>query len=294
MKRTICILLVMILVFGTCAGCGKKDKKEADTKKQNKVEAETDDTALEEVDEDKKHQDTEHVYKANTIEPTCTTNGSKTYICELCNHSYTETLNALGHSWSNATCTAPKKCTKCGVTEGSALGHTWKSATCITPKTCSVCGVTEGTTTQHSDNGSGNCSVCGAYMYTSLEYVLAACAYRDMYNNAKFPMTIEVYKVVYYANGTGGNSTEPCAAIIATAENSLGGKGYLYSLAYKSNSAKEYFNNTYMDNSYYVNMRTTSSNPLGTGGAKLDICTNYRELDVNKMLEIYQNMNFGF
>lgn len=25
MKRTICILLVMILVFGTCAGCGKKD-----------------------------------------------------------------------------------------------------------------------------------------------------------------------------------------------------------------------------------------------------------------------------
>ncbi len=27
MKRTICILLVMILVFGTCAGCGKKDEK---------------------------------------------------------------------------------------------------------------------------------------------------------------------------------------------------------------------------------------------------------------------------
>ncbi len=27
MKRAICILLVMILIFGTCAGCGKKDKK---------------------------------------------------------------------------------------------------------------------------------------------------------------------------------------------------------------------------------------------------------------------------
>ena len=34
------------------------------------------------------------------------------------------------HSWKNATCTAPKTCTKCGATDGNALGHDFKSGTC--------------------------------------------------------------------------------------------------------------------------------------------------------------------
>lgn len=48
------------------------------------------------------------------------------------------------HSWKNATCTAPKSCSKCGVTEGDVAGHNWLAATYTNPKTCSVCNATEG------------------------------------------------------------------------------------------------------------------------------------------------------
>ena len=57
---------------------------------------------------------------------------------------------ALGHSWTEATCTAPKTCSECGETEGTALGHTWTEATCTAPKTCSECGETEGTALGHT------------------------------------------------------------------------------------------------------------------------------------------------
>ena len=54
------------------------------------------------------------------------------------------------HTWKEATCTSPKICSDCGVTEGEALGHTeetleGKDATCTEAgltkgKKCSVCG----------------------------------------------------------------------------------------------------------------------------------------------------------
>lgn len=50
----------------------------------------------------------------------------------------------LGHDWKDATCTEPKTCARCGVTEGKALGHDWKEATAAEPKTCTRCGTTEG------------------------------------------------------------------------------------------------------------------------------------------------------
>ncbi len=55
----------------------------------------------------------------------------------------------LEHTWAEATCTAPKTCTDCGITEGEALGHTeqiieGQAATCYETgltegKICSVC-----------------------------------------------------------------------------------------------------------------------------------------------------------
>lgn len=50
----------------------------------------------------------------------------------------------LSHEWVDATCTAPKTCSKCEKTEGDALGHNWNEATCTTAKTCSVCSLTQG------------------------------------------------------------------------------------------------------------------------------------------------------
>jgi len=123
-----------------------------------------------------------------TKAPTCTTSGTKTYTCSNCSNSYTETIPAIGHSWTAATCTAPKACSKCGTTEGSALGHSysskitnvatcttngtktytcsrcsdsyaetitatghnWMAATCTSKKTCLTCGTTDGSVLGHS------------------------------------------------------------------------------------------------------------------------------------------------
>ena len=63
------------------------------------------------------------------------------------------------HSFSSATCTAPKTCA-CGATEGEANGHNWKDATCSDPKTCTVCGTTSGLTAGHNFSD-GKCITCG-------------------------------------------------------------------------------------------------------------------------------------
>jgi len=83
--------------------------------------------------------------------------------CSVCGATEGE---ALGHSWTDATCTAPKTCSVCGATEGEALGHSWTDATCTAPKTCSVCGATEGEALGHSWTDATcaapkTCSACG-------------------------------------------------------------------------------------------------------------------------------------
>ncbi len=67
---------------------------------------------------------------------------------------------SCNHKWKNATCDAPKTCSKCGVTEGEAAGHKWKAGNCEAPKTCTVCGATDGDQPVHKYK-KGLCS-CGA------------------------------------------------------------------------------------------------------------------------------------
>lgn len=55
------------------------------------------------------------------------------------------------HEWTEATCTAPKTCTKCNATEGEAAAHNWAAATCTAPKTCKTCNKTEGTPNGHTE-----------------------------------------------------------------------------------------------------------------------------------------------
>ncbi len=43
------------------------------------------------------------------------------------------------HSWKNATCTTPRTCEKCSLTEGKANGHWWYEATCTDARMCTVC-----------------------------------------------------------------------------------------------------------------------------------------------------------
>ena len=93
-------------------------------------------------------------------EATCT--APKT--CTKCGKTEGE---VLAHDWAEATCTIPKTCKDCGAAEGEALGHTWTEATCTEAKTCTVCGVAEGEPAGHSlteatYQAPAVCSICGA------------------------------------------------------------------------------------------------------------------------------------
>ena len=74
--------------------------------------------------------------------------------------------NALGHNWTDATCTMPSTCTACGDTTGTALGHNWAQATCTMPSTCTTCGAATGNALGHQwENATcttaKTCTVCG-------------------------------------------------------------------------------------------------------------------------------------
>ena len=71
------------------------------------------------------------------------------------------------HDWVDATCTEPKTCRSCGLTEGEPLGHDFSDATCTEPKTCRRCGLSEGEPLGHDFAGAtctepGICTRCGA------------------------------------------------------------------------------------------------------------------------------------
>ncbi len=74
--------------------------------------------------------------------------------------------NVCTHSWTDATCTAPKTCSLCQETEGEALSHNWTDATCAAPKTCSRCQATEGEALSHAmapanHQQPATCTLCG-------------------------------------------------------------------------------------------------------------------------------------
>ena len=80
--------------------------------------------------------------------------------------AFTLSACCLRHDWTEATCTEPKTCAKCGKTEGEPAEHTWAEATCTEPKTCTVCGLTEGEPAEHTwaeatCTEPKTCTVCG-------------------------------------------------------------------------------------------------------------------------------------
>lgn len=78
---------------------------------------------------------THYYFSSITKEATCAENGVRTFKCS-CGKSYTESIpKNTYHTWEYATCTSPKKCKVCGITEGDPLEHNYKS-----DGTCYSCG----------------------------------------------------------------------------------------------------------------------------------------------------------
>ena len=119
------------------------------------------------------------------VAATCTTAGkTEGKHCSKCNTviSSQETVAAIGHKWSEANCTTPKRCSKCGTTEGTATSHNWKDATCTAPKTCTKCGATQGNVVAHSYTATTIPATCTTYGYT---VYVCKCGdtYSDSYTN---------------------------------------------------------------------------------------------------------------
>ena len=68
------------------------------------------------------------------------------------------TTEALGHDFTEATCTAAGLCKRCGATT-EALGHDFTEATCTAAGCCRRCGILNGSPLGHSYSG-GRCKRC--------------------------------------------------------------------------------------------------------------------------------------
>ena len=104
----------------------------------------------------------------------------KMYADEACTIRITETtLEALDHDWMHNTCTEPRHCLRCGLTDESypATGHNWYPATCTDPMMCSRCDATMGTPIDHvwveaDCNYGEHCEMCYMEISDPLGHIL--------------------------------------------------------------------------------------------------------------------------
>ena len=183
MKRILLVFLAFIMLLSLCA-CGNDDTQTTEpstTPSQTTTnstqqtadntegtteatQASTDELTTAPTDEPTTPP-TQTPTGAPTTSPTEAPTAPPTTQPSTCSHSWKDATcsapktcskcgategNAAGHSWKDATCTAPNICSTCGATGGNSYGHLWERATCTTPKTCVECGVTEGSALGHS------------------------------------------------------------------------------------------------------------------------------------------------
>lgn len=140
------VLLVILLVVAALVltQCGGESQPTEPTETEETLPTET---------EEPTEPPHVHEYEETVTEPDCISGGYTTFVCD-CGDSYVgNDTDALGHDWKDATCTEPKTCTACGVTEGRANGHKWDEGTVTVPAeenkegeklfTCTVCKATK-------------------------------------------------------------------------------------------------------------------------------------------------------
>ena len=112
-------------------GCSVCGVTEGDALGHNYVSGKCERCGSEMAGHEEKPAGCNHEYNLSAQKaPTCTVAGSFTYTCDQCGDTYTDTVAAKGHVYTDATCDAPKTCRVCNATEGSALGHSYADGTC--------------------------------------------------------------------------------------------------------------------------------------------------------------------
>ena len=133
-----------------------------------------------------------------TKQPNCTEEGILTKTCSICGSTVEEpiAIDVDVHTYADATCTAPRTCIGCGITEGVKLAHNLnegvvtKQPTCsvegILKRTCSDCGETveeaipvadHNIASQATCSEPAKCDDCGLYIGLALvhNWVDATC-----------------------------------------------------------------------------------------------------------------------
>ena len=113
-----------------------------------------------------------------------------------------------GHSYADATCTAPKTCSVCGATEGSALEHPYVEGTCPN------CGATDPTYCAHTDKTLINTATCteGGKIYYDCDNCDAIFDEQDSeplghkYENGVCSADGCTYVITYFVNAAKWNS----------------------------------------------------------------------------------------
>lgn len=192
---------------------------------------------------------------STTKSSTCTVDGYKTRKCSVCGHTETQTLKALGHSYTTSTvkptCTSQgytvHTCSRCsnGYKDSyiSATGHsfgswtTTKSPTCTTEGTkqrkCSSCGKTETQTIPAT--GHSYTTTVKEPTYTEQGYTLHTCSKcGHSYKSDIKPMLVE--KLVNSSTVSGTKITLG-DKLTVNAKASGGTGGYTYAVWYKLTTA---------------------------------------------------------
>lgn len=144
-----------------------------------------------------------HSYTSVVTNATCTEKGYTTYTCKCGDTYVSNETDALGHNWAEATCTSPKRCFRCAISEGSAKGHSYTAV--VTAPTCTEAGYT--TYTCH----------CG---HTYVDDVVAASAHTE----------VTIPAIAPTCTNTGLTEGKKCSVCekITVAQTTVAAKGHSY------------------------------------------------------------------
>ena len=127
MKKLVILLLALALCASLCA-CG--EGQEPIVSIPNELPSSPDASEGGSGEKDPENTEHTHEYKQDVVAPDCVNPGYTIHTCDCGDTFESDTVEALGHTWVDATCTAPKTCSVCDATEGDVAAHNYQGGKC--------------------------------------------------------------------------------------------------------------------------------------------------------------------